>query len=375
MLQWWFHLPALSWCLWVFLFGLIVGSFLNVVVARLYYQKSLLWPGSRCFTCYSKLRLVDNLPIIGYLRLRGRCRSCGTRFSPRYLWVELATGVAFVALFAVDVLSQTDGGPAFLKPWHPTPGLRFPYLGNALSLPPWPAVCYFLAHAALISFLLAAALIDAEHREIPPSLTYTGAAVGLIASTLLPWPWPSELRQNAAQAALPWILPDALPVIPHGAMPWPFWGPPPAWAPPGSHLLGFLNGVIGAAVGTFFVRGVKFLFEIGARRPALGLGDADLLLMVGAFLGWQVVFVGFFFGAVAGLLLKIPSLALDLVAKREVASELPFGPGLALGCVAAWLAWPWMADGLRVLYEPMVLGLLAVVLVGGLLGSGLLLRR
>ena len=72
----------------------MVGSFLNVLVARLPFEKSILWPGSRCFSCLQPIRIFDNLPIIGYLRLRGKCRSCGAAFSSRYLWVELEIGRA-----------------------------------------------------------------------------------------------------------------------------------------------------------------------------------------------------------------------------------------------------------------------------------------
>ena len=70
-MEWWFYVPTLVWCLWVFLLGLMVGSFLNVLIARLPYEKSIVWPGSRCFSCYRPIRFLDNLPVVGYLRLGG----------------------------------------------------------------------------------------------------------------------------------------------------------------------------------------------------------------------------------------------------------------------------------------------------------------
>src|SRR4029078_13062561 len=98
-LQWMDYMPVALWCVTVFILGLMVGSFLNVLIARLPYEKSIIWPSSRCFVCYRQIRLLDNLPIFGYLRLRGRCRHCGAMFSSRYLWVELGTGLAFLALY------------------------------------------------------------------------------------------------------------------------------------------------------------------------------------------------------------------------------------------------------------------------------------
>ena len=80
-------------------------------------------------------------------------------------------------------------------------------------------------------------------------------------------------------------------------MPFPFAGPPPDWCPPGSTLLGLLNGLIGAAAGMLVGRGIKWGFEFGFGQEALGLGDADLLMCIGAFLGWQVAVLALPVGA------------------------------------------------------------------------------
>ena len=137
--------------------------------------------------------------------------------------------------------------------------------------------------------------------------------------------------------------------------PWPFWGPTFAFAPPGSWQLGLLNSVIGALVGSLVVRAVKWLFETGFGREALGLGDADLLMMAGAFLGWQIAVFSLFVGAFAALVLLM--LATGCCGRRDDrprrtagtpvggppdARELPFGPGLAIGVVVTWFAWPWL---------------------------------
>src|ERR1700680_4715959 len=83
-----------------------MGSFLNVSIARLPLEKSLLWPNSRCGACLQPIRWYDNLPIISYLWLRGRCRTCGQSYSVLYLLVELGTALGFVALFWLEVIDN-----------------------------------------------------------------------------------------------------------------------------------------------------------------------------------------------------------------------------------------------------------------------------
>src|ERR1700684_3556832 len=94
----------LYWLIVVFLLGTAIGSFLNVVIARLPREKSLIWPGSHCGSCFQAIHWYDNIPLISYLWLRGRCRTCGARFSMRYFAVELLTGLAFAGLFYLEVI-------------------------------------------------------------------------------------------------------------------------------------------------------------------------------------------------------------------------------------------------------------------------------
>lgn len=376
-MNWWMHLPAVTWVFWVFVLGLGVGSFLNVLIARLPYQKTPVWPTqSYCFACRRPLGFWDNLPVYGYLRSRGRCRQCGTRFSSRYLWVELGTAVAFVALFVVEVLLQATGGPDVLRPWHHAPGLRFTYFSYTSPLPSLAALTYFAYHACLLGLLVACSVIDAEHRIIPHELTYLGVFVGLAGSVLLPWPWPSldPAVLAAVPAELKWALPESLPAIPTGATLWPAWVPDDRF-PAGSWRLGLLNGVLGAAAGTLLVRGIKFLFEFGFGQDALGLGDADLMMMAGAFLGWPAAVLGFFAGVILALVVQVPLLVIDALSRRPVRREMPFGPGLAGGVVLVWFGWPLAAPTAQMLYQWPVLVMGVTVIGGGLLVAGLLLRR
>src|SRR3954452_19962810 len=150
---------TIYWLVLVFLLGLIVGSFLNVAAARLPLDKSVLWPGSRCMSCLQPVRWFDNLPVLSYLILRGRCRTCGTRFSVRYLLVELTTGLAFAGLFYSEMILNVHDWPN-----------RFPFLVTHgwYPLAWW---CGFVFHVFLLTLLLGASVCDLECREIPLPLT------------------------------------------------------------------------------------------------------------------------------------------------------------------------------------------------------------
>jgi leader peptidase (prepilin peptidase)/N-methyltransferase len=315
----------LIWLAFVFIFGTSVGSFLNVCIARLPLEKSILWPRSRCMTCLQPIRKWDNLPIIGYLRLRGRCRTCGARFSSRYLWVELFTGLVWAAIFYVDVLHHIHGNPYFKEvAWEINAGAI-----------PFKAWIYFLHHAVFVSFLIVAAACDLDGRVIPLTVTVPGILIGLLSATLHPWPWPNDLRHVQAVLREPdWANFLRQPVdIPRGLYAWPVWGPLPNWLPAGSWQLGLVTGLAGALVGMFMLRGLKFVFDRGFGKEALGLGDADLMMMAGAFLGWQPIVIAFFVGSMAALLIAIPMVL------RGGGRALPFGPGLAIGLVITWLGW------------------------------------
>jgi leader peptidase (prepilin peptidase)/N-methyltransferase len=286
----------LAFCLIAtFVVGLVVGSFLNVCIARLPYEKSLLWPSSRCGHCLQPIRTYDNLPLIGYLMLRGRCRACGAPFSIRYLVIELLTGLGFVGLFYVEMVLNVHRWPDFGNPW-------------AIAWAEFPCQWWvgYAFHATLFSFLLVASACDLSgderRREIPLTLTLTGTLIGLIGATLFPWPWPRSpdqgqpvLRANPFNnVAEEWRWMDG--AIPLGLYPWPVCGPLPAWLEPGTWQLGVVTGLTGALVGSFFVRAMALLSSKGLGKEALGLGDADLMMMAGSFLGWQPVVIAFFLG-------------------------------------------------------------------------------
>jgi leader peptidase (prepilin peptidase) / N-methyltransferase len=134
-----------AFTLWVFAFGAIVGSFLNVVIARVPAGQSIVSPRSRCSACGKAIGWYDNIPVVSWLLLRARCRNCGVRISPRYVLVEVATGILAVALVQHAGLT-------------------------------WGAVGYFAFTAALVAL----AYIDLETWLLPHQITWPLLAVGLV---------------------------------------------------------------------------------------------------------------------------------------------------------------------------------------------------
>jgi len=132
------------------LIGAVIGSFLNVVAHRVPLGESLVSPGSHCPGCGAPVRPYDNIPVVSWLLLRGRCRNCGMRISPRYPLVELATAIAFAAVVAVRGFDND----------------------LILELP-------------LVAALIALAAIDFDHKLLPNKIVYPLAAYGVIATLLV----------------------------------------------------------------------------------------------------------------------------------------------------------------------------------------------
>jgi leader peptidase (prepilin peptidase)/N-methyltransferase len=144
-------LPGVMLAVFAFTFGAVVGSFLNVCIYRLPLEQSIVSPGSRCMGCGTAIRWYDNIPILSWLVLKGRCRSCKAPFSIRYPLVELLTGLLATALF-----------------------LKF---GLSLSL-----VVMFLFCAALVVITF----IDFDHQIIPDEISLPGIILGFLCSFFLP---------------------------------------------------------------------------------------------------------------------------------------------------------------------------------------------
>ncbi|MCX5633094.1 MAG: prepilin peptidase [Phycisphaerae bacterium] len=145
----------------LFAIGASVGSFLNVVIYRLPKDLSIVHPGSACPACKTPIAFYDNIPILSWLLLLGKCRKCKAKISPRYFIIELLTALIFVSLYVIY----------FMIPMRRGVGEFF---GNG-------AVIY-LAHIIMLSAFIAASAIDLEFQVIPLSICWIITAVGFIAS-------------------------------------------------------------------------------------------------------------------------------------------------------------------------------------------------
>ena len=164
---------------WIFAFGACLGSFMNVCIWRIPRGESLSLQPSHCGTCNTQIKWYDNIPVVSYLVLRGRCRSCHTHYSPRYLIVEIICGLLFAAL------------PAVLG-WIKQPLL--------------PAVNYFPA----ILYCVTIAWIDAEYRIIPDKLTIPFTIWGLLTAFGIPALYGTQSNWlGLLYAALSGLLPAA----------------------------------------------------------------------------------------------------------------------------------------------------------------------
>jgi leader peptidase (prepilin peptidase)/N-methyltransferase len=147
--------------LFAFILGALLGSFANVCILRIPRGQSIVRPPSHCGSCGAPVRWFDNLPIVSYLVLRGRCRSCGVKFSPRYLFVELATGLLVVALYHRCAGVLPDAGDLPLR------------------------LARFGVYTLFTLALVVITFIDLDHKKIPDRITYPGIPLFFLLGQLL----------------------------------------------------------------------------------------------------------------------------------------------------------------------------------------------
>jgi len=235
----------------VFAYGAIIGSFLNVCIARLPDGRSIVRPPSHCPKCQSFLAWYDNVPILSYLVLGGRCRTCRVHISAIYPAVEVLTGALAVALF-----------------------LR---LGPTLA---------FAGYFAFAAALVVITFVDLDHQLIPDVISLPGIVVGLAFSLVSPLVTP-------------------------------------------------LDAALGVLAGGGTLLAVAWLYKTFRGQEGMGGGDVKLLAMIGAFLGWQSIFVTLFVGSVIGSIIGV---GLMLYQRADTKLAIPFGPFLAGGALV-YLFW------------------------------------
>jgi leader peptidase (prepilin peptidase)/N-methyltransferase len=273
----------------VFLVGTVVGSFLNVCIYRIPWQKSVIWPGSRCPICYDDIAARDNIPVISWIALRGECRNCGAKIPIRYLLVESLVGILFLGAYLVDVL--------------PARGLWGQISPFQLAVTAY--------HDILIALLVAATFIDYDLMIIPDAITRTGWILGVGLGTL----WP-QIRPAPADAS--------------------------------THLGGLGVGLLGLIVGAGLTQACRLSFGFLLRREAMGDGDVTLMGMIGAFLGWQAAVLTFFIAPFFGLghaAWKLVKLIRKWMSGGQLSGEdreLAYGPYLSMAAVTVLFAWQWL---------------------------------
>jgi len=236
--------------LWVFVLGTCVGSFLNVVIYRVPQKISVLVQGSYCPQCREPIRPQDNLPLLGWLRLRGECHHCGLPISARYPIVEFTIGLLFLLLFFVELIS----GGANLPVRVPN---RMTGVQWTVFEPQWDLFALFLDHCFLVCSLFSWAMIRRDGHDVPRKTVMTILGIAFIAPLLLPhllpWPW--------------WQGSDRLLLHPSLTAAW-------------TSAIGMICGVIAASV-------LSIDFDTGHDDRA----EAHVAswLLIGASLGWQAV--------------------------------------------------------------------------------------
>jgi leader peptidase (prepilin peptidase)/N-methyltransferase len=226
----------------IFALGLCFGSFLNVCIYRLPRSKSVVTPRSACPHCGDPIPLYHNLPVLSWLILRGKCRSCWRPISPRYLVIELLTGLLFLGCYAHFGLTM-----AMLK-------------------------CVVLGYV-----LLGLVFTDAETKLLPDAMTLPGLALGIGFSLVVP-------VNDLASRIIPGLVSPAM----RSEISWRIWS--------------LSDSLLGAAVGASFLYGAAAIYLRARGVEGMGFGDVKLMALIGAFLGTKLTVLTIFAASLAGSL-------------------------------------------------------------------------
>jgi len=258
----------------VFIFGLVVGSFLNVCIYRIPIGESIVTPRSKCPSCGSKISFYDNVPILSYILLRGKCRHCGTNISLQYPAVELLNAILWLLIY------------------H-----RFGLNSSSLFY------CFFSSAMIVLAF------VDAHHRILPHSITVGGLVIAVATAPLQ--------NLNIADGQNLSGLFAKMDI---------YFSHPSAWA--------WVNSLLGLMVGGGMLLSVAVGYYLLKKKEGMGHGDIIMMAFIGAVLGWLrtflVVFLGSFVGAVVGI-------ALIKKTGSDSSYEIPFGTFLSIASVVVLL--------------------------------------
>ena len=255
--------------------GLLFGSFLNVCIYRIPRGLSVVHPGSACPKCGKAIQFYDNIPVLSWLILRGKCRNCSTPITPRYLIVELLTGCVFLVCY-----------------WH---------FGLSLAT----------LKCAIFGFLLLGLIFtDAETRLLPDKMTLSGLVIGLIFSWFVP-------VNDLLSALLPGVL--QVPVSLHFSY----------------RLYSFLDATLAALIGASFLYGAGAIYLRARGVQGMGFGDVKLMAMMGSFVGLRLTILTIFAASLAGSAFGL-STVLAVWVKRTARRKRAFHETSAVARKRAW---------------------------------------
>ena len=259
-----------------FWLGACIASFLNVVIWRAPRGESIVSPPSHCPKCNSPIKWYQNIPILSWLALRGKCANCRAPISPRYICVELLGGLLFLAVF--------------LWLWLPT-------------VPLWFAVTHVVVMWIWIALMIAGSFIDFDHQLLPDFTTVGGMILG-VAESLVSTCF-NFVYGDGVQAST-WLKLTPL-----------FWS-----------LAGLVFGF-----GLLWL--VRWIGSKAFKREAMGMGDVFLMGAVGALFGPIAVLVTFILSSVVG---SVVGVSLILLSKTKLGgfTPIPYGPYICIGCLS-WM--------------------------------------
>ena len=226
----------------IFALGLCFGSFLNVCIYRLPRDKSVVTPRSACPHCGDLIPLYHNVPVLSWLILRGKCRSCKQPISPRYLVIELLTGLLFLGCYT--------------------------HFGLTLGM----LKCTVLGY-----LLLGLVFTDAETKLLPDAMTLPGLALGILFSLVVP-------VNDLASRIMVGLVSPAM----RSEISWRLWS--------------LSDSLLGAAVGASFLYGAAAIYLRTRGAEGMGFGDVKLMALIGAFLGTRLTVLTIFAASLAGSL-------------------------------------------------------------------------
>ncbi len=339
---------------WLFVLGSVLGSFLNVCVYRIPQHERLLdqirglvSPGSHCPKCGVPILKTDNIPILGWLRLKGRCRNCRCRISFRYPLIELLNGLLFVLVYWLELPEEFQTrvtqsctwsplGPHFIAGWSDSQMLHLRYF----------------YHMLLLESLFAASLIDMDTMTIPDGSTLPAMALGVLGAFglgqmyLVPVWFQDPSLANYAPPSLRELfgpMVTELQYIPSNAISFGQRFEFPVWVKTSPHWHGLAVSLAGLVVGGGLVWGVRLVGQWTLKREAMGFGDVILMALIGSFLGWQPTLVAFFLAPFFAMLVTLLRWLCSFVRQSSVQETyLPYGPYLSLGALCVMLGWKWM---------------------------------